>query len=618
MSSTETAPARTTSDLDRHCLPTGTLILETYRIDDLLGRGGFGNTYRATDVRLGMQVAIKEFFHADSCVRVDGLAVMPRPGAERIFDWGRRSFLAEARLLAMFDHPGIVHVLNVMEANNTAYFVMKLEPGRPLKSWLADRGRVFEQKEFDRLIVPLLSALEAMHANGCIHRDLSCDNIMIRLDGSPVLIDFGAARRLVAEETQQLTGLVKSGYSPPEQYVSKGGRQGPWTDIYALGAVLYFAISGRMPPPSPTRMIEDDYVPLVEQSAGKFRHACLAAIDHALSLLPEDRPQTLAQWRLELFRTDDQPAHVADCLTTAIPFTRPTANRTPAAATSVRPYRAWSIAVAALAIAVPAAMTFVQISEEKSSPAANVTRQVETSAHRNNLDRVQQVTRRLLAARDWSQMQSRPSLAAMQAYVASHPKGSNAPTARRLAAAFGNCSGEAAPASAIQACEALIRQYPDFAEAYNWLGRALGRAGRPADAIASHNQALQRAPHLTSVYAWRGQWHQALGQKALASADFNLAVRFEAKTGDDLLARGMAHLALSRADAAVSDLDRAIAEMPASWIAHLTRARANELKHVAHAALADYRRVVTLNASHAVALAAIKRLEQAPRCKAGS
>lgn len=603
----------------------GTIILDTYRIEGVLGRGGFGITYRATDLRLRMQVAIKEYFHCDSCLRPTGSAVIPCPGSERIFDWGRRSFLAEARLLAMFDHPGIVRVFNVLEANNTAYFVMKLEPGRPLKSWLASLGRRLRQSELDCLVASLLDALEAMHAKGCIHRDLSCDNIMIRPDGSPVLLDFGSARQLLAEQTQQLTGLVKTGYSPPEQYVSKGDRQGPWTDIYALGAVFYFAVTGRMPTPSPARMIEDDFVPAAEIAVGEFRQAFLTAIDRALELRPEARPQTVPMWRSEVFCVDEPAARLADTIITVTPQPPVVlqSSRHETKTEPVRPYRGAFLAAAAVTIAIPAAMTFVQLSESTppppvAPPAPTSVTLTEKAPTIDNLRRFHQARTRLLSARDWWQAQRRPSLPAMQGYVASHPKGHQAQTARRMLAAFRQCTPESPPGHAIPACKTLIGRYPELAEHYNILGRALGLTGNTTGAIARHNQALERAPELASVHAWRGQWYHALGQNALAAADFNLAVRSDAKSADDLLARGMAQLAISRFDPAIRDLDAAIAQMPASWIAYLSRARAHDQKNAHCSALADYRRVIALHSSHAFALAAVRRLEQVPGCKAGS
>src|SRR5690349_8146492 len=158
-----------------------------------------------------------------------------RPKSDRhakTFQWGRSSFLEEARTLARFEHPSIVRVTRVFEANSTAYMVMRFERGRSFEGWLQQLGRRPTQEELDRIVAPLLDALRIMHAANFLHRDIAPDNIVVRADGSPVLLDFGAARRAVAEVSRALTGIVKAGYSPLEQYSSDGRLQGPWTDFY--------------------------------------------------------------------------------------------------------------------------------------------------------------------------------------------------------------------------------------------------------------------------------------------------------------------------------------------------------------------------------------------------
>ncbi len=293
----------------REHLPIGAELVGEYRIDGLLGSGGFGVTYKATDLGLGTSLAIKEYFPSEFGLRDGTLSITPRSErVVKIFDWGRARFIEEARIMARFDHPNIAKVFRVFEALNTAYIVLKFETGTSLRSWLSELGSAPTQGELDMLVAPLLDALEVLHSHSYIHRDIAPYNILIRSDGSPVLIDFGSARQAIAQETQTLTGIVKPGYSPPEQYIARGTRQGPWTDIYALGATLYRAISGETPLDGPDRQLEDLLKPAVEVAATDYRPEFLSAIDQMLILKPDDRPQSIAALRPLLLATLDAAA----------------------------------------------------------------------------------------------------------------------------------------------------------------------------------------------------------------------------------------------------------------------------------------------------------------------
>jgi hypothetical protein len=294
---------RQSLDMDhRQTLQSGTVLDGKYRIERILGSGGFGITYQAYDVRLAATVAIKEYFPSQFGIRDATYSVRPRVEGDRdMFDRLRSSFLREARTLNQFDHPAIVRVFNVFEAYGTAYMVMKYESGSSLKAWLTGLARLPTQDELDRLTLPLLDALEMMHAAEFLHRDIAPDNIIVRPDGTPVLLDFGASRRVMGEMTGTLTGVVKKGYSPQEQYAVDGRSQGPWTDIYALGATLYRCVSNETPDEATQRMLEDKMLPAVDVGAGHYRRAFLAAIDAAIVLRPRGRPQSIAAWREMLF-----------------------------------------------------------------------------------------------------------------------------------------------------------------------------------------------------------------------------------------------------------------------------------------------------------------------------
>ena len=285
----------------RQALQPDTVLDGKYRIVRVIGAGGFGITYEAFDLGLKSRVAVKEYYPSQFGMRDSTFSVRPRSHSDtELFERLKASFLREGRTLAQFDHPSIVRVLSVFPSHGTAYMVMRFESGTSLKARLAELPRPPTQAELDRLTVHILDALEVMHAAEFLHRDIAPDNIVIRADGTPVLLDFGASRRVMGDMSGTLTGVVKKGYSPPEQYSTDTRSQGPWTDIYALAATLYEAITGARPIEASERML-DDPVPQIKIIArGSYRYAFLDAIDHALSLMPRDRPQTIAEWRRAL------------------------------------------------------------------------------------------------------------------------------------------------------------------------------------------------------------------------------------------------------------------------------------------------------------------------------
>ena len=288
-------------------LADGTELVGDYRIRRVLGAGGFGITYLADEKALSRLVTIKEYFPADFAARQRQSAVARSRDTAADYQWGLDRFIEEAQTLARFDHPNIVRVHRYFRSNNTGYMVLHFEDGGSLRSWLAGLGRAPRQDELDRLITPLLDALEIIHAADFLHRDIAPDNIMLRRDGSPVLIDFGSARGAIAGHSRTVSALVKPGYSPYEQYATSGANQGPWTDIYALGATLYHAVTGTRPPDAPSRVVEDEYVPAREAALGSYRSSFLDAIDKALRIDLRERPQSIAAWRSALLAPEPEP-----------------------------------------------------------------------------------------------------------------------------------------------------------------------------------------------------------------------------------------------------------------------------------------------------------------------
>ena len=286
-------------------LPAGTELVGDFRIERVLGAGGFGMTYLAEEIALARKVTIKEYFPTDFAARLEAGVVAPRDAdAATDYKWGLDRFIDEAQTLARFDHPNIVKVYRYFRANDTAYMVLGFEEGLSLKAWLKSLGRAARQRELDAVVSPLLDALEVIHAADFLHRDIAPDNIIIRKDGSPVLIDFGSARGDIAKHSRTMSALVKPGYSPYEQYAENGVRQGPWTDIYALAATLYHAVCGKRPPDAPSRVVKDELVPAREAAVSAYRAGFLTAIDRALALDTTRRPQSIAAWRGDLLAPD--------------------------------------------------------------------------------------------------------------------------------------------------------------------------------------------------------------------------------------------------------------------------------------------------------------------------
>jgi len=290
-----------------HTLPPGTR-LHDYRIDRVLGEGGFGIVYLATDIALERQVAIKEYLPFSMATRAgQSLTVLVKsPSHQETFSIGLRSFVNEAKLLARFDHPALVKVHQFWEANGTAYMAMPYYQGPTLKAALTKLGRLPTESEVRTWLMPLLDALEVLHKEHCYHRDIAPDNILLTEHG-PLLLDFGAARRVIGDLTHALTAMLKPGFAPIEQYGDMPGiSQGPWTDIFALASVLYAAISGGRTVASVERLLNDGLRPLSTVAAGRCGNAFLAAIDVALAIHPKDRPQSIAEFRALLTADDTQ------------------------------------------------------------------------------------------------------------------------------------------------------------------------------------------------------------------------------------------------------------------------------------------------------------------------
>jgi hypothetical protein len=280
----------------RNALPIGDT-LQNYRIEDVLGSGGFGITYVASEAVTERRVAIKEFLPSNIAVRDrDSRSVHPISESSREdYEWGLERFRREAKVLITLEHRNIVPVLNYFEANGTGYLVMAYQDGKSLGA-LLKRDMRLSQAEIDDILLPILDGIRAIHSAGFLHRDIKPDNIFIRSDGVPVIIDFGSARLALSQHTRNLTAIVSEGYAPFEQYQSDGN-QGPWSDIYAFGATLYRCVTGRRPIEAPARVAAvvkgrpDPLEPASVAAVGDYAPALLNAIDRALIVDEASRPQ---------------------------------------------------------------------------------------------------------------------------------------------------------------------------------------------------------------------------------------------------------------------------------------------------------------------------------------
>src|SRR5580704_17415404 len=294
----ESSSAEPLKGAHHFALSPGTKLFE-FEIEEVLGHGGFGITYRALDTTLRETVAVKEYFPNALAGRVSSITVSAKSETDQEdFAGGLKAFLEEARQITRFRHPNIVHVRRFFEMHGTGYIVLDYERGRTLSQRLG-AGPVPEA-ELRGILAGLLAGLEAMHERAILHRDLKPSNVIIREDGTPVLIDFGAARDFAGRNSRSITAIAAPGYSPPEQYGVGEQQQGPWTDLYSLGAIAYRCVTGTVPIDSLRRLRKDPLIPATIAAAGKYDPALLGTIDWMLKLEERERPASVAEVRAGL------------------------------------------------------------------------------------------------------------------------------------------------------------------------------------------------------------------------------------------------------------------------------------------------------------------------------
>ena len=436
--------------------------LHWYVLERVLGQGGFGITYLARDTNLDQQVAIKEYLPIDVATRKLDSTVRPRADDQTDrYRWGLDRFIREARTLARFDHPNIVRVHSVFEFNNTAYMVMRFEEGENFAA-LLERRRTLPEPELLRVLLPVLDGLELIHNAGFIHRDIKPDNIHIRADGSPVLLDFGSARASLGQG-RTVTILVAPGYAPFEQYYSSGESQGPWTDLYGLGATCYRAISGVAPLDAITRSkgvlgsSREVLVPARTIGAGRYSEAVLRAIDHALEFSEKERPQSIAEWRSELRQGVAAAAPKTPAPAASPPATRAQPLAAPAAQSTAPFARRLAVGAAFAGVAAAAGAVGAYVVMQRSKPAEPVS--TATPAPQPQLldaKNRQQEAEKLALAKVAAEKLAAEKLA--QEKVAAEKLAAEKAEAERLAAAKAQVEREAADKAAAAKQKALAEK----------------------------------------------------------------------------------------------------------------------------------------------------------------
>jgi len=300
-----------TEEAQSNTLPIGSMLRE-YKIEMVLGQGGFGITYKVRDTHLDKTMVIKEYMPSQFASRSNTTTVTCIPKHKETFEWGLKSFLDEARTLSKFDHISIVKALTFFNANGTAYFVMDFYDGETLEKYFESHpNKKYSQDEILSVMMPIIEGLKAVHEKGFLHRDIAPDNIFLRINKPPILIDFGASRNALGTKSQNISAIVKHGYSPPEQYTSNSA-QDATTDLYAISAVMYEMITGTKPPESTYRQTqlfnssEDPIEDIVTKYKDRFEPSFLQTIQQGLSLRQKERIQTIREYQEGLVREEEK------------------------------------------------------------------------------------------------------------------------------------------------------------------------------------------------------------------------------------------------------------------------------------------------------------------------
>ncbi|MDD2759831.1 MAG: serine/threonine-protein kinase [Methylomonas sp.] len=287
-------------------LQSGTII-DHYMIERELAHGGFSSVYLARQLEDQVQVAIKEYLPRKLAHRTWNNVVVPNSAeSQQMFMRGRALFFEEAKVLATLKHHNIVEVINFFQANDTVYMVMTYDYGITLDRLLHRKSMPITESFLLTVFKLLLEGVAVIHEHQFVHLDIKPANILIRAENDPLLLDFGAIRRFPISQSNLRAKVLSLGFSPPEQYENRGNL-GPWTDIYAIGASMRACLDLKVPPAAPDRFKQDTLVPAVKVYKRKYPEYLLKAIDWAMEILPENRPQTVVELEQALTVGNDKP-----------------------------------------------------------------------------------------------------------------------------------------------------------------------------------------------------------------------------------------------------------------------------------------------------------------------
>jgi len=567
----------------RDALAQGTEI-GGYVIADVLGRGGFAITYAATDaLRPDVRVAIKEFLPAGLAVREAGSVTVHPASADEAEEFAKalERFQDEARTLVALNHPNIIDAERFIKANGTAYVVMKYEEGMSLGGHI-EGGKRLSESALRHILPGLLDGLEAVHSQDFLHRDIKPDNIYLRSeDGSPVLIDFGAARQAIADEGRtSLTELVTPGYAPYEQY-DRYSLQGHYTDIYALGATLYRCVTGQRPPEATSRInalarkVDDPIVPAAVAARGSYSPVLLEAIDRAMAVFENERPQSVAEFRRPLGLGGGQSAETLN-----LARTPETASTTPrlevapdAARASARPrlrssrvlagvlvllamagggYYAWSRYAPDAAKTDEAAR---KMSEQRARAGAEAKRKADEAVRKK-------------AAEDRQRAEAEVKKKAEEETKKKAEEEARRKAEREKAEADTKLCRQGAGASAAEIVAACTRIASDSARPPPEIADALAFRAQWHNQQRNYPEALADCRRAISLNAENARAHHACGVALFQQKDFRHALQsfgraVELDPHDVYLAyRGHTLLQMGEYQRAIADLDRAIAKAP--------------------------------------------------------
>ena len=282
-------------------LPYESIIHGRYLIQEVLGVGGFRITYRGQDLKESRRIAVKEYYPNGNATRLPGTVKVEIHSAYGTFKKGMDKFLQEARIIYHYSNENILRIYSLFEENNTAYYIMEYLEGKDLKQVLKENGGRLHWHDVKKIVLPVMDALQLIHQDGIIHRDISPDNSYVCTGDRPKLIDFGTARSYVSD--REMTVILKKGFAPPEQYL-QNGKQGPWTDVYAMAATIYRCLTGQLPPEAPDRQ-RNDTISSPETLGSDAPYQINRALMKGLALGEFDRFRTIYEFRNELEGSGD-------------------------------------------------------------------------------------------------------------------------------------------------------------------------------------------------------------------------------------------------------------------------------------------------------------------------